>query len=93
VPAHTYPNDEDTRQLGVAIGRLWLDRREVALDSPGLAIGWRTPEPGWRWTDGNAALSVQGLREVAFELALEGHYWCRTPQAQRDRRRIHRQGA
>ncbi len=93
VPAHTCPNDEDTRQLGVAIGRLWLDRRAVALDSPGLAIGWRTPEPGWRWTDGNAALSVQGLREVAFELALEGHYWCRAPQAQRDRRRIRRQGA
>jgi hypothetical protein len=75
VPAQTRAGESDTRSLGVAVGRLWLDGREVALDSPGLAAGWHAPEPGWRWTDGDAALAVAGARDAAFELALTGTYW------------------
>ncbi len=74
-PAHTIPNAEDMRQLGVAICRIWLDGREVSLESEGLASGWHAPEPGWRWTDGDAALSLGGVRELAFEVAMTGTYW------------------
>jgi hypothetical protein len=75
-PAQTQAEADDTRTLGVAVARLWLDRREVGLDSPGLCSGWHAVEPGCRWTDGDATLAVAGMREFAFELALTGLYWC-----------------
>ena len=75
VPAQMRASDADTRVLGVAVSRLWLDGREVSLDSPGLAAGWHGPEARWRWTDGDAALAVQGAREIAFEVAMAGTYW------------------
>ena len=75
IPAHTRPTDTDTRKLGVAIRRLWLDGRQVALDSPGLAAGWHAPELGWRWTDGAADLAIPGVRELTFEVAMSGSYW------------------
>jgi hypothetical protein len=75
VPAHVRPEETDLRGLGVALSRLWLDRREVSLDSPALWIGWHTPEADWRWTDGSAELAVAGVRELAFELAMTGTYW------------------
>jgi hypothetical protein len=75
VPAHTRPNESDTRSLGVAISRLWLDRREVSLDGPALGTGWHAPEPGWRWTDGDAGLALTGVRELAFEVVMAGTYW------------------
>ncbi len=74
-PAHTRPDETDTRALGVAIGRLWLDGRQVGLDSPGLSTGWHAPEPEWRWTTGDAALELSGARSVMFELAMTGDYW------------------
>jgi hypothetical protein len=75
-PAHTRPAEDDKRQLGVAISRLWLDRREVSLESAGLSSGWHASEAGWRWTDGDAGLAVNGARELAFEVAMTGTYWC-----------------
>jgi len=80
VPAHMRPAETDTRTLGVAIGRLWLDGREVALDSSGLAAGWHAPEDHLRWTDGDAALEVAGMGDVAFAIALTGTYWRRAAQ-------------
>ncbi len=77
VPAHT--DAADTRRLGIAVSRLWLDGREAALDSPGLATGWHTPEAGWRWTDGAATLCLPGVRELAFEIAMAGEYWLTPP--------------
>ncbi len=74
-PANTRPNEDDTRLLGVAVSRLWLDRREVSLESPGLHSGWHPPEPSWRWTDGDAGVAVAGARELAFEVAMTGTYW------------------
>jgi hypothetical protein len=70
------PAEDDTRCLGVAISRLWLDRREVSLESPGLAAGWHAPEPDWRWTNGDARLALADVRELSFEVAITGSYWC-----------------
>jgi hypothetical protein len=75
VPAQMRPAEDDPRRLGVAIGRLWLDGREVALDSPALAQGWHPAEPGARWTDGDAVLAVAGVRTLGFALAMTGLYW------------------
>jgi T5SS/PEP-CTERM-associated repeat protein len=75
VPAQCDATATDGRRLGVAVARLWLDRREVSLDSAGLGRGWHAAEPGWRWTDGNAALLLDGVRELAFTLAMTGRYW------------------
>jgi hypothetical protein len=75
VPAHMQPAETDTRKLGIGIGQLWLDGREVALDSPGLTAGWHSPEPGVRWTDGDASIAVTGARSVGFAVALTGSYW------------------
>jgi hypothetical protein len=77
VPAHMRPNEQDTRVLGVALARLALDGREVALDSPAFAEGWLPPEPDWRWTNGAGVLPVMGARTVTFELAMMGEYWAR----------------
>jgi T5SS/PEP-CTERM-associated repeat protein len=75
IPAHTRPNECDTRRLGVAISRIWLDRRAASLDSAGFGAGWHAPEADWRWTDGNAELALHGVRELAFEVAMTGTYW------------------
>jgi hypothetical protein len=81
VPAHMRPREHDTRVLGVAITRLVLDGREVALDSPALAEGWQPPEPGWRWTGGAGVVPVAGARMLAFELAMMGEYWAKPARA------------
>jgi len=75
VPAHVRPAEHDTRALGVAISRIWLDRREASLESPALGSGWHAPEPGWRWTNGDAELALTEVRELAFEVAMTGTYW------------------
>jgi hypothetical protein len=75
IPAEMHAQETDTRPLGVAIGRLWLDGREVALDSPGLATGWHPPEGAFRWTDGDASLDAGGVGEIAFTVAMTGSYW------------------
>jgi T5SS/PEP-CTERM-associated repeat protein len=74
-PAHTRAEESDTRKLGVALSHLWLNRRSVGLDSPGLTVGWHPAEAEWRWTDGAAEVPVAGLREIAFTLAMQGLYW------------------
>jgi hypothetical protein len=75
-PAYTRAEERDTRSLGVAIDRLWLDRREASLDSSALGVGWHAPEPRWRWTNGDAGLSsLTGVRALAFRLAISGSYW------------------
>lgn len=75
VPAHMRPDETDARILGVAIARLALDGRDMALESPALAQGWHAPEHDWRWTDGAAVVPVAGARLLAFELAMVGDYW------------------
>jgi hypothetical protein len=75
VPAHMRSAESDTRTLGVAVSRLWLDGREVALDSPGLCAGWHAAEPGLRWTDGDARIAVADARAISFSVAMTGCYW------------------
>jgi hypothetical protein len=79
VPAYMRPTEDDARILGVAVARMWLDAREVALDSPALMQGWHTPEAGWRWTDGVGVLPVAGARRLEFDLAMVGEYWAKLP--------------
>jgi hypothetical protein len=74
-PAHMRPDETDTRTLGVAVSRLWLDGRQVGLESANLVAGWHSPEPRWRWTNGDAHIPVSGVREVTFEIAMAGSYW------------------
>jgi hypothetical protein len=75
IPAHTRPGDTDTRALGIAVAGLTLDASAVSLDDPRLAAGWHRPEPHWRWTTGDALLSVGGARELSFDVAITGTYW------------------
>ena len=74
-PAHMQADTVDTRSLGVAVSRLWLDRREASLESPGLVSGWHAVEAECRWTDGDAVLAVAGARKLVFEVAMTGRYW------------------
>jgi autotransporter passenger strand-loop-strand repeat protein len=75
VPAQIDAEAGDTRTLGVAVGRIWLDGRAASLDSPALAEGWHAPEPAGRWTNGDASVAVRGVRELAFRVAMTGKYW------------------
>jgi hypothetical protein len=74
VPSEADAASQDDRRLGVAVSRLMLDGRPAALDDPRLTSGWHAPEPGWRWTDGDAGLALGGVRELAFDLAMTGNY-------------------
>ena len=75
IPLLTAPDGTDTRTLGVAISRVTLDGRNLALESPVLASGWHTPEPHWRWTDGAAGIDAAGVRDLRFTVAIQGRYW------------------
>ena len=74
-PAEMQPDSDDSRRLGVAVARLLLDGRQVALNSPALAAGWHAPEADGRWTDGAAGIPVAGVRSLAFDVAMAGRYW------------------
>jgi hypothetical protein len=69
------PDVNDMRSLGVAISHLWIDEHEVSLKDQLLFQGWYVPEPGWRWTNGDAWLAAAGARVLAFEVGLTGSYW------------------
>ena len=83
-PAHMHPGASDTRSLGIAVSRLWLDGRRVALDGPCFRDGWHGQETRWRWTNGDARLAVDGARALAFELVMGGPYWAEQNDAERD---------
>ena len=75
VPAETRCDSTDHRQLGVAVSRIWLDGREVRLESAALGAGWHQVEEGWRWTDGCASLVTENARTLQVELVMTGNYW------------------
>ena len=60
VSAHADPDSFDPRRLGVAVAALRVDGTDIALDDPRLGSGWHAPEPGWRWTDGEAVVTIPG---------------------------------
>ncbi len=51
---------------------LWFDGVEVAATGARLCRGWHAPEPGPRWTDGEALLEVSGVGVVQPRLAASG---------------------
>ena len=75
VPAEMATESEDTRRLGVAVGRVALDGATVAADDARLGAGWHAAEQGWRWNDGEGWLHPRGARQLAFEVAMAGLYW------------------
>ncbi len=77
VPAEMLDAADDTRRLGVAIAGLRLDGVPVALSDPRLRAGWHDPEPGWRWTDGEARIALACAGLVEFEVVLTGRYWAK----------------
>ncbi len=79
IPAETRADETDTRVLGVALSRVWLDRQEVGLADARFLEGWHDIEPGWRWTNGGAVVTPNGAREFEFELAMTGSYWLDKP--------------
>ena len=82
VPAHTVADSSDARKLGLCVGRLQVDGREVALDGDkSCASGWSDCEFAdrhfrRRWTTGAAALPA-GSRVVIVDLTGFGSYWRR----------------
>lgn len=78
VPGDLDARIADRRRLGIAVRRLTLDGRPPPPGAFGR--GWHLSEPEWRWTDGDARLTVRALlRAATLELhtapgAVRG-YW------------------
>ena len=52
----------------------------IPLADPRLGCGWHDVERGgddgvWRWTDGDAAIALQGGHVLDIEVALAERYW------------------
>ena len=76
VPAEVRPESADRRRLGVAIASLMADGQPIPLDDRRLTTGWHPPEPGWRWTTGEAELAVPPGSRITVTLADAGAlYW------------------
>jgi len=75
VPAHLDPRASDHRRLGLAVAVLTLDGVEFPLNDARLGTGWHDPEPGLRWTDGAATLTVDGARLLTVRYAPLLRYW------------------
>jgi hypothetical protein len=75
VPAYALADNDDTRTLGVAIANVRVDGRTLALNDPRLCSGWLEPKPQWRWTNGDAGLTLAGVGELAFDVVMIGTYW------------------
>ena len=85
------PSSDDSRELGLCIGRLQIDGSDVALDDDAAyAAGWYGLErdaPGHcqRWSHALAPLR-SGIRLVVIDKAARSHCWARPrPSALMDR--------
>ncbi len=66
----------DRRRLGIAVAALRLDGRK--LPRRAFGAGWHAPEPGLRWTDGDARIALRPVARpalLALRLAVGGRYW------------------
>ncbi len=68
VPIWQVADSTDERRLGVAVCRLVLDGTGIALDDDRLRDGWYGVESDFRWTDGDAAVDVSGVRVLSVML-------------------------
>ncbi len=71
VPAEIRPDSDDHRRLGLAVVEM--------SDFAEAQTGWHQAEPGWRWTDGAATLSLWGAmggaRTLTVRIAALIGYW------------------
>ncbi len=74
-PADVRPEQSDRRQLGVAIGRIVLDGRTLACGDARFGTGWHEDDPATLWTDGDARLSVEGIRELVLDVSHSAITW------------------
>jgi Hint domain len=63
VPAEADPTIADRRRLGLAVRSLRLHGKPLRPGAFGR--GWHLSEPEWRWTDGDARLTLRALPEPA----------------------------
>ena len=77
VPADRNPMHADQRRLGISLVRLAFRSPGMDLDLPAdddlLHEGFHAPEPGHRWTDGDAALPPSLLAGFTEPFTLELH--------------------
>ncbi len=87
IPAEALPGSQDRRRLGLAILAVEIEAESgwhsVALDGPALGKGWHLPEPGHRWTGGDAALWVGGARRLRLHLAAPPDWHAEGPRLAR----------
>ena len=81
VPPDLLGERMDSRSLGVLASVVMLDGAPVALDDAALGAGWHAPEPGVRWTDGDAVLHCAGAATLALRLSAAPEYWLAPPAA------------
>jgi hypothetical protein len=72
-PACAKPDSDDYRILGVAVISLTLEGQQPPAEAFGR--GWHVPEPGLRWTDGDASLATNGATLLELTLAPLMRYW------------------
>jgi hypothetical protein len=80
VPARLYDVSSDHRQLGVAVSGMVYGGVPVPLTHPSLGSGWHAVEHDtdqmlWRWTDGDASLSIAGGNVLDVDVVMTGRYW------------------
>jgi hypothetical protein len=75
IPAYLDPRSTDHRRLGLAVTALALGGTALPLDSARLGAGWHAPEPGLRWTDGAAHLTLAGERALTVRFTPLLRYW------------------
>jgi hypothetical protein len=79
IPAQCETASGDHRRLGIAVAGMTADGQTIHLDDPRLTTGWHQPEAGWRWTDGEATLILEGIRSLQINVALTTTYWVAPP--------------
>jgi hypothetical protein len=78
VPAHILPGSSETRRLGVAVTEIRVDGKVISLSDDRLGEGWYGNEGALRWTNGDAALRLDGAARLEVTIDPPIRYW-RTP--------------
>ncbi len=88
VPRQMLPNTRDERRIGLSICRITLVSAEhvahtVSLDSSALTDGWHEREGQgartWRWTNGDAGLTVAGAAWLELTVDSAQPHWTPPP--------------
>ena len=74
IPVETSDTSTDPRRLGVSVAAIRANGENIPLTDPRLSSGWHTSEPHARWTDGDAGLSLAGVRILEVDIAQTERY-------------------